>query len=1055
MAAVATAWSPLRSSSKEVYCGDLEGAPARLGRAQSAYGALQGGILERRRSWGDAKASPRSKEDTSKPASTEKCRTAPNASFENGINARPPVPSVDERPFDSSAISLSLPPPPDQNKRAGRNSGKHVRMPAAPYDSTARRSSCPVLAIPPTIFHSSRNFAPTDEEDRISEDDEEYDNNRGVVTPADDELLQKAKAAEQQPVVWPERNDEEFERGRALLKTLLCDALSFDADDMAHLVLQIFEECGIPENVGITTSKLQRFIIGVRDRMLDNPYHNWTHIFDVTQTTYCLACKCGLMDRLSSMQRFALITSALCHDLEHPGVNNPFLVASRSDLATLYNDRSVLENHHCCRAFQLMLHSEIQLLSDFASADYTVFRSVVLNNILATDMARHGEYTTKLKRLTEAGTPLEERHLDSQFAMEVIIKCADTSNVLKPFNVAKKWAVRVTDEFFLQGDLERANGMEVTPTCDRQVQERVALQKGFYDFVIGPYYSKVAALLPELASLLDQIKVNREMWNSYDDKMLMDELGSSYLARLPGIGTDGPLKLSVATWNVAAVNNNPFEYWITHQSGEYAKLMNDVQRFVDNPGGRDFVVSEVLTDEMFAELKHDMSKHGFPGLDELERRWVEDYRDRCAISGFLKDKAIGSKRLVSMPDRITNTINSDGRIIYRPSVISGFEGEMGHIPVWWQKWREYTFRTDVHTLDRLSPGAYKVQAVCKMIEPIRHAKYPAITMEEEAISIPLQVLALAIFDCVLVRMLQIIAPRTWQPLKHSLCDAFNKNKSQQVINILAKSYDDADIIFIQEAAASFVDHAKQGLGSKYMVLRPYVLDGYRNQNSMILARKDKFIEGSRADLTEQVGRLAGGRWTAPGDLCAIAIKGVDGSRYLLASFHGDTNGLATIPVLKALNEAFTKSYPDHIVIFGLDANTHKQNSVNCQGIADFQQKFSEMGFASCWGPSPGVHTWTTRNARTYLQPQLQKAVGISDAARKGEVNLKDWIIFYGNQMQAVDSARDNTGNREFAESMVFPTLKSFRRITPLSLACLSVMRTTTTLSARPLGDVRG
>ena len=95
------------------------------------------------------------------------------------------------------------------------------------------------------------------------------------------------------------------------------------------------------------------------------------------------------------------------------------------------------------------------------------------------------------------------------------------------------------------------------------------------------------------------------------------------------------------------------------------------------------------------------------------------------------------------------------RIIYRPSVISGFEGEMGQIQDWWRKWREYTFQTDVQTLDRLSPGAYKTLTVCEMIEPISHAKYPAITVEEEAISIPLQTLALAIFDCVLVRMLQV------------------------------------------------------------------------------------------------------------------------------------------------------------------------------------------------------------------------------------------------------------------------------------------------------------
>jgi hypothetical protein len=130
-------------------------------------------------------------------------------------------------------------------------------------------------------------------------------------------------------------------------------------------------------------------------------------------------------------------------------------------------------------------------------------------------------------------------------------------------------------------------------------------------------------------------------------------------------------------------------------------------------------------------------------------------------------------------------------------------------------------------------------------------------------------------------------------------------------------------------------------------------------------------------------RLAGGMWTAPGDLCAIAIKSVDGrryahaptlvnatlahmhtpllvhkhsrstlckhsrstlwtvgslwlhhatrficshlqcvcGRYLLASFHGDTNGLATIPVIKALHEACVNSFPDHIAVFGLDANT--------------------------------------------------------------------------------------------------------------------------------------
>jgi hypothetical protein len=35
----------------------------------------------------------------------------------------------------------------------------------------------------------------------------------------------------------------------------------------------------------------------------------------------------------------------------------------------------------------------------------------------------------------------------------------------------------------------------------------------------------------------------------------------------------GPCNLRVATWNVAAVNNNPFEYYITHDDPAYNALM--------------------------------------------------------------------------------------------------------------------------------------------------------------------------------------------------------------------------------------------------------------------------------------------------------------------------------------------------------------------------------------------------------------------------------------------------------------------------------------------------
>jgi len=42
--------------------------------------------------------------------------------------------------------------------------------------------------------------------------------------------------------------------------------------------------------------------------------------------------------------------------------------------------------------------------------------------------------------------------------------------------------------------------------------------------------------------------------------------------------------LSVTTWNVAAINNNPFEYWITMDDNPaYERLMMDVEKFIEEP----------------------------------------------------------------------------------------------------------------------------------------------------------------------------------------------------------------------------------------------------------------------------------------------------------------------------------------------------------------------------------------------------------------------------------------------------------------------------------------
>jgi cAMP-specific phosphodiesterase 4 len=48
-----------------------------------------------------------------------------------------------------------------------------------------------------------------------------------------------------------------------------------------------------------------------------------------------------------------------------------------------------------------------------------------------------------------------------------MLHCADLSNPTKPLEIYQSWIDRVMSEFFLQGDREAGEGLEISPMCDR------------------------------------------------------------------------------------------------------------------------------------------------------------------------------------------------------------------------------------------------------------------------------------------------------------------------------------------------------------------------------------------------------------------------------------------------------------------------------------------------------------------------------------------------------------------------------------------------------------
>ena len=96
-------------------------------------------------------------------------------------------------------------------------------------------------------------------------------------------------------------------------------------------------------------------------------------------------------ESFTSSEIFSLFVAGLCHDLDHPGTTNAYEIATVSELALRYNDRSVLESHHAAVAFRILCGPKSNILQYFPPSVMRKFRKNVVACILATDMATHGE----------------------------------------------------------------------------------------------------------------------------------------------------------------------------------------------------------------------------------------------------------------------------------------------------------------------------------------------------------------------------------------------------------------------------------------------------------------------------------------------------------------------------------------------------------------------------------------------------------------------------------------------------------------------------------------
>eukprot|EP00978_Attheya_sp_CCMP212_P023075 scaffold69911_cov37-Attheya_sp.AAC.2 len=90
------------------------------------------------------------------------------------------------------------------------------------------------------------------------------------------------------------------------------------------------------------------------------------------------------------LAKFALVFAALIHDADHPGVPNVTLIQEETDLAQIYNDRSIAEQHSLRVGFGILLQEKFAQIRHAVTPtweDCVRFRRMVIDFILGTDIA--------------------------------------------------------------------------------------------------------------------------------------------------------------------------------------------------------------------------------------------------------------------------------------------------------------------------------------------------------------------------------------------------------------------------------------------------------------------------------------------------------------------------------------------------------------------------------------------------------------------------------------------------------------------------------------------
>ena len=255
------------------------------------------------------------------------------------------------------------------------------------------------------------------------------------------------------------------------------------------------------------------FLFKLRSMYNEPPYHNWIHAIDVLQFFSYQIRQCHFDEVLTKMELLAICVAGISHDAGHEGFNNVYNVNSETPLGILFKNQSVMETFHCTVIIRIMSQPECNIFHKLSGPDLKKIWSWIISMILSTDMAHHFKLVKHANDIMDAGPVNLANPVHRLMAMTMLMKVSDISNVCRPFEIADQWCDVLCEEFWRQGDMEKAQGLPISsPLNERGTGNKPKGQIGFYNFVCIPLYQAIARIFPELEVNLEAVKSNLERW---------------------------------------------------------------------------------------------------------------------------------------------------------------------------------------------------------------------------------------------------------------------------------------------------------------------------------------------------------------------------------------------------------------------------------------------------------------------------------------------------------------------------------------------------------------